>query len=512
MLHIPEAASWSTVSRRAQALCPEAFQDGRPLNLIDGAWGHPGSPARFSSPNDGTELYALPMLDLPTASAAVRAAAKEQKDWGDLSYDDRRAKVAATLNDLEKNRELLALTLAWEIGKPMRLAESDVDRCIEGVKWYLDEAEAMSAGRTPLGLISNIASWNYPMSVLMHAVLVQVLVGNSAIAKTPTDGGAYTLTLAFALARRNGLPVSLVSGSGGRLSEALVRHASIECLAFVGGKASGRDIATSLVDRGKRHMLEMEGLNAWGIWDYTDWPALMKVLKKGFEYGKQRCTAYPRIVIERRLFPRFLEHYLPMLASLKFGHPLAVENAGDPYPELDFGPLINAKKVEELHGLTTSAISMGAVAVHEGALDQGRFVQGQDHSAFFAPISLLGVPRGNALYHAEAFGPIDTLVPVTTKDELVAEMNVSNGSLVASIASDDEALAKRLTSQVRGFKVGMNKIRSRGDREEGFGGIGESWRGCFVGGKYLVLAVTVGEKDERLFGNFDDYTQLPPVR
>lgn len=512
MLHIPEAASWSTVARRAQELCPEAFHEGRPQNLIAGKWGNPGSPARFSSPNDGTELYSLPMLDLATASAAVRSAAKEQGDWADLSYDDRRAKVAATLADLEKNRELLALTLAWEIGKPMRLAESDVDRCIEGVKWYLDEAEAMTEGRSALGLISNIASWNYPMSVLMHAVLVQVLVGNAAIAKTPTDGGAYTLTLAFALARRNGLPVSLVSGSGGRLSEALVRHSSIECLAFVGGKASGRDIATSLVDRGKRHMLEMEGLNAWGIWDYSDWPALMKILKKGFEYGKQRCTAYPRIVIERRLFPRFLEHYLPMLASLKFGHPLAVDKPGDPYPELDFGPLINAKKVEELHGLTTSAISMGAVAVHEGLFDQGRFISGQDHSAYFAPMSLLGVPRGNPLYHAEAFGPIDTLVPVTTKDELVAEMNVSNGSLVASIASDDETLAKRLATQVRGFKVGVNKIRSRGDREEGFGGIGESWRGCFVGGKYLVLAVTVGEKDERLFGNFDDYTQLPPVR
>ncbi len=512
MLHIPEAASWSVVSRRAQDLCPEAFHEGRPQNLIEGKWGHPGNPSRFSSPNDGTELYSLPMIDLATAASAVRSAAKEQSAWGALPFDERRRRVSDALADIEKNRELLALTLAWEIGKPMRLAESDVDRCVEGVKWYLDEAEVMCANRTALGLISNIASWNYPMSVLMHAVLVQVLVGNAAIAKTPTDGGAYTLTLAFALARRHGLPVSLVSGSGGRLSEALVRHESIECLAFVGGKASGRDIATSLVDRGKRHMLEMEGLNAWGIWDYSDWPALMKVLKKGFEYGKQRCTAYPRIVIERRLFPRFLEHYLPMLASLKFGHPLAVEKAGDAYPDLDFGPLINSKKVEELLGLTSAAISGGAVALHEGKIDSGRFIQGQDQSAYFAPISLLGVPRGNALYHAEAFGPIDSLVPVTTKDELVAEMNVSNGSLVASIASDDDNVAKRLASQVRGFKVGVNKIRSRGDREEAFGGIGESWRGSFVGGKYLVLSVTVGEKDERMFGNFDDYTQLPPVR
>lgn len=69
-------------------------------------------------------------------------------------------------------------------------------------------------GRKPLGLISNIASWNYPLSVLIHAVLVQCLAGNSVIAKTPTDGGIHAVTLAMALARRRGLPVSLVSGSG----------------------------------------------------------------------------------------------------------------------------------------------------------------------------------------------------------------------------------------------------------------------------------------------------------
>ena len=84
MLHVPETSSWSNVAVRARALCPEAFQGERLLNLIDGAWGHPGSPSRFFSPNDGTELYALPMIDLATASAAVKSAHKEQSAWGEL--------------------------------------------------------------------------------------------------------------------------------------------------------------------------------------------------------------------------------------------------------------------------------------------------------------------------------------------------------------------------------------------------------------------------------------------
>src|SRR6202035_2529028 len=97
-------------------------------------------------------------------------------------------------------------------------------------------------------------------------VLVQMLAGNAVIAKTPTDGGICALTLSLFLARESGLPVSLVSGSGGRLSEALVRNEDVACLAFVGGKTNGRDIAVSLYDRDKRFMLELGGVTAYGIW------------------------------------------------------------------------------------------------------------------------------------------------------------------------------------------------------------------------------------------------------
>ncbi len=82
---------------------------------------------------------------------------------------------------------------------------------------------------------------------------------------------------------------------------------------------------------------------------------------------------------------------------------------------------------------------------------------------------------------------------------------------MASLATDDAEFAQRVGGQLRAFKVGINKVRSRGDREEVFGGIGESWKGCFVGGDLLVHAVTVTDSgdDERLFGNFPGYTLLP---
>lgn len=77
---------------------------------------------------------------------------------------------------------------------------------------------------------------------------------------------------------RAGLPVT---GSGAELSDALVQSPEIGGLAFVGGRANGRRAAAALVDSGKRHLLEWEGLNAWGIWDYSDWDALAPHLRKG---------------------------------------------------------------------------------------------------------------------------------------------------------------------------------------------------------------------------------------
>jgi len=200
---------------------------------------------------------------------------------------------------------------------------------------------------------------------------------------------------------------------------------------------------------------------------------------------------------------------LPVLRSLRFGNPVLVESPADSLPKLDFGPLINSKKVEELRVLYTEALGKGAISLYESAVADSMIFPNQDTSAYLGPAALLNIPRNSRLFHAEPFGPLDTILVVDHLEELVSEMNVSNGALVSSIACDDSHIARRIASELRAFKVGINSTRSRGDREEVFGGIGQSWKGCFVGGRYLVLAVTTGAPNEKLFGNFPDYTQLP---
>src|SRR4051794_9441704 len=353
-LQLKPGTSWSETYARCVAEAPEAFEPDRLLNLFDGRWQRVGRPGYHVNPVDGSPIQGPPLVDRSTAAAAVDAAGRQHADWSKVALDERKERVTGALDMLAGARDLLALLLVWEIGKPWRLACADVDRGIDGVRWYVEEIDRQlgaggGAPRHPLpGPISNIASWNYPVSVQVHAELVQALAGNAVVAKTPSQGGFHCLTLAHAFMVRAGLPVTLLSGAGSKLGDVLISNTGIGALAFVGGRSNGRAAATSLADRGRRHFLEQEGLNAWGVWDFTQWPLLAQHIRKGFEYAKQRCTAYPRFVVQRRLLPAFLETYLPVLHDLRFGHPLAVADPGDPLPELDFGPVISARKAGEL--------------------------------------------------------------------------------------------------------------------------------------------------------------------
>ncbi|MFJ4918838.1 aldehyde dehydrogenase family protein [Streptomyces sp. NPDC088725] len=509
-LTLKAGTSWSDAWQRCLAVAPESFAEDHVRNLWASSWQPGGRTLPATSPVDGGFIVGPPRLDAATAQQAVHASLDQHRAWRHAPLAERRARVTATLDALAEHRDLLALLLVWEIGKPWKLARADVDRAIDGVRWYADGVEPMLAGRTPLpGPVSNIASWNYPMSVLVHAMLVQALAGNAVIAKTPTDGGVACLTLAAALAAREGLPITLLSGGGRDLSEALVGAPEIGCVSFVGGRDTGARIATAVADLGKRHILEQEGLNTWGIWNFSDWPALTSVIPKLFDYGKQRCTAYPRFVVQRSLFADFLAAYLPAVRSVRLGHPLAVEHPDDQLPELDFGPLINAAKAKELGDQVAEAIDRGAVPLHRGDLARGRFLPGQDTSAYVPPVTLLRPPASSPLHHSEPFGPVDTIVLVDTEAELLAAMNASNGALVASLSTDDPATYERLAPQIRAFKTGQGKPRSRGDKDELFGGFGNSWRGAFVGGELLVKAVTQGPRGERAPGNFPDYHLMP---
>ena len=223
------------------------------------------------------------------------------------------------------------------------------------------------------------------MSVQVHAELVQLLAGNAVVAKTPSQGGFHTLTLAHALMRRADLPVTLLSGVGRIWARPSSAATGIGALAFVGGRANGRRAAVSLADTGRRHMLEQEGLNTWGIWDFSQWHLLAQHLRKGFEYAKQRCTAYPRYVVQRRLFPAFLETYLPVVKSIRFGHPLAVDAPTTRFPTSTSVRSSTPPRRPTWAAQWDEAIRGGGIPLYRGSVGDGLFLDAQDTSAYVAP-------------------------------------------------------------------------------------------------------------------------------
>ena len=151
MPHISPTASWDTVIARLRAEVPEAFtSDQVVLNLIEGEWSHRGAGRHYESPVDGRSLGPIPMLDLETARSAVRYAKSEAADWSLVDLDERKVRVCTCLRSLRQHRELIALLLIWEIGKPYAQALTDIDRCISGVEWYVQNIESMLDKRTPL--------------------------------------------------------------------------------------------------------------------------------------------------------------------------------------------------------------------------------------------------------------------------------------------------------------------------------------------------------------------------
>ncbi|MBX3221761.1 MAG: aldehyde dehydrogenase family protein [Labilithrix sp.] len=472
----------------------EAFDaGGRLLSPVAGSWIHPAGFYTAIASIDGGAIAELPTLSAPAVAGAVEAVQRELPAWAERSLAERIDAVRRATLILREHRDLLVALLAWEIGKTLKTAGNDVDRCLVGVEWYLGECARMLEGRRPIGVVSNIASWNYPFSVLLMTMLVQALAGNAVIAKSPAQGGGLSLTLAVALARRAGVPLSLVGGRGRDLTEPLVGHSALAGVAFVGGRANGAAVLDRLRGTGKRYALEMEGVNAYAVTAFSDWAGLEKQIRAGFEYGKQRCTAYTRWVVERSLVPSFVETYARAASSIRVGHPL-LDVA------VDFGPLINAAKVDELGTRIREARALGAETLFEGTLAEDAFLPDQSRAAYLAPTLLTGLAPQLDLYQREPFGPVDVLVAVDSDDELVREANVSSGALVASVATDDVARGERLAARLMAFKTGINALRSRGDKEEAFGGRGASWHGSFVGGTNLVLAFTDG--DARCEGNF----------
>src|SRR5262249_4491782 len=146
---IAGGTAWPDVFARARAAAPAAFEGERLRNVVDGAWRTVGRDRELVTPVDGTVPAAGLMLGGAQAAAAVRYAYEEHRGWREVPLAERAARVSAAVDALADARDLLALLLVWEIGKPWRLAGAGVDRALDGGAWDLSEIHGVVGRRRP---------------------------------------------------------------------------------------------------------------------------------------------------------------------------------------------------------------------------------------------------------------------------------------------------------------------------------------------------------------------------
>ena len=406
------------------------------------------------------------------------------------------------------------MLLVWEIGKPWRLACADVDRGLDGVRWYVGEIERqLATARAPLpGPVSNIASWNYPMSVQVHAELVQPLAGNAVMAKTPSQGGFHCLTVAHALMPRAGLPVTLLSGrrqSSATRSSAAPRSARSPSSA---GASNGRKAAATPGRHRQAAFPRAGGSQRLGYLGLQRLGAAGRASAEGLRVRQAALHRVPPVRRPARLFPDSSRCTCRSSTVPAFRSPARRRATSfDPAPRSRLRPVISAGKAAELASSSTRRSPAGPSRSTAASSPTAASSTARTPSAYVAPACCS--PRRHQLVAAprRAVRPARHRRRVDTENELLAAMNAVQRRSRRQPGQRRRGLRRRTPpSNCRRSRSAINKPRTRGDREEPFGGRGASWKGAFVGGDLLVQAVTYGRRrGERLFGNFPDYSQFP---
>lgn len=415
---------------------PVADLDTGATTYVDGAW-QAGAGEEFLSvdPATGQELARWTGSDVAQAEAAVVAARASFDDgrWRRRTPAERAAVLRRLADLLEKDHERLARLVTAEVGSPISLARSlQTATPVVNFRWAADMAEAGPRGgyreqlptaeapfrsesvllREPVGVVSAITPYNYPINMIAWKVGPALAAGCSVVL-LPSPRGTLC-TMAFArLAAEAGLPdgvLNVVTG-GADIGQLLSSHPAVDMVTFTGSNAVGEAVMKAAAPTNKKVVLELGGKSPTVVLPGADLdravgPSLLRFCRN----AGQGCGATTRIVVHRDQLDelversrRFLEESVPV---------------GDPTDErTEVGPLISAEHRARVEGYLERAVA-----------DGGRIVAGGGRVAelpgwYLRPTLVTGVDPDHEICQDELFAPVAVVLPYDDLDEAVAIAN-----------------------------------------------------------------------------------------
>ncbi len=456
---------------------------GRLKNYIAGRLIEPQSGDYLDNYDPATgEVYSqVPDSDEEDVELAVAAASDAFPTWSHTPAAERSRILLKIADLIEVNLERLAKAECVDTGKPLTLARTlDIPRAVSNFRFFAtailhfhseshmtDDVALNYTLRQPRGLCGVISPWNLPLHLLSWKAAPALACGNTVIAK-PSEITPMTAYLLATLCQEAGLPpgvLNIVHGRGARAGDALVRHPKVTTISFTGGTVTGRAIARTAAPMFKKLALELGGKNPTIVFADADMEtAVRESVRAAFSNQGQVCLSGSRVMIERSAFQPFLDSFLSATRQLRIGDPLEATS--------DQGALVSSAHRDKVLRYIQMAKQDGG-HVHCGAGAPASLPMRCRNGYFVEPTVITDLPAGSRVNCEEVFGPVVTLRPFDTVDEVIASANSTEYGLSASLWTRDVNRAHRLAERIASGTVWINCWLLR-DLRVPFGGMKNS--------------------------------------
>lgn len=455
------------------------------LNYIGGELREPvsGNYLDNVNPAEGKVYSLIADSDERDVSLAVHAAAKAFDGWSTLSVE-KRAEILQRIADfIDRDLELLARAESIDNGKPVKLARTlDIPRASANIRFYATAgihfaSEAHITGneavnytlRVPSGVVGCISPWNLPLYLFTWKIAPALAAGCTVVAK-PSELTPMTAYLFSKLCIEAGMPagvLNIIHGLGPKAGQAIVEHPQITSISFTGGTVTGKRIASTAAPMFKKLSLELGGKNPNIIFADCDFEqAINTSLNSSFANQGEICLCGSRILVERRLYPSFLEEFVKRVKQMTIGDPLD-ENSR-------LGALVSEAHMNKVLGYIDLAKSEGGTVVTGG---RRVAVSGRCEKGFFVePTVITGLPQTCRTNQEEIFGPVVTIMPFDSEEEVIAYANSNAYGLSATIWTENLKSAHRVAARVKSGIIWVNCWLYR-DLRTPFGGMKQSGMG-----------------------------------
>ncbi len=455
------------------------------LNYIGGELLEPVSGAYLDNyePATGNVYAQIPNSDSGDIALAVERAEKVQLDWANTPRQKRSDILLKIAQLIDENHEQLAEAESRDNGKPIKLAiRVDIPRASANFRFFAtailhessdlheSDQEAINLTlRTPIGIVGCISPWNLPLYLFTWKIVPALAAGNCVIAK-PSEMTPMTAFLLSKLCIEAGLPagvLNIVHGTGAKAGHAIVERPEIGAISFTGGTETGKKIIKLAGPMFKKLSLELGGKNPNIIFDDCDFEqALNTSIHSSFANQGQICLCGSRIFVQKGIYDRFKAAFVEKTKSLSVGPPHL--------PETKVGALVSKPHMEKVLGYIDLAkeeggqlLAGGKQVVPDAPYDKGYYV---------APTIFEGLTPDCRTNQEEIFGPVVTLTPFETEEEVLNMANGTDYGLSATVWTTNLDRATRVSKSLNSGIVWVNTWLFR-DLRTAFGGVKQSGLG-----------------------------------